>query len=1023
MIQILPARTLMKTCVSDARALGLISRAFAFLCMMCTLFVFVSAATAKDDKSSGKNLIRNASFENIANDQPVHWRTNTWSGQPKFEIETTFGHTGKSCVKISSREGADASWSYKLSVKPNQEFELSAWIKTDELEGGGLGAQLNLHELQKEGKTGAIGGTKDWTRVTSRFHSGPHSELLLNCLFGGWGRSTGTVWFDDISVVMVKPEPVKLSMTEAETGDFFEANVLPVLQKNCFQCHGGKKTKGGLVLTHRDGMVEGGDSGAAINLEDLPESLLLSAINYDAFEMPPSGMLSKAEIADITKWVERGAIWKGAQTKPAPSAESHSVPQVNAQTKQWWSFNKPKPITVPATNSDWVSNDVDNFILEKLQQSKLTPNPRASKQTLIRRAYYDLTGLPPTPLEVDQFLVDDSADAYESLIDRLLESKHYGEKWGRHWLDLVRYAESNSYERDGTKPFVWRYRDYVIKSHNEDKPFDQFVIEQLAGDELEDMTADTLIATGYYRLGIWDDEPVDQNQAWYDDMDDVLATTSQAFLGMTVNCARCHDHKIDPIPQADYYKMLSLFRNVQRYGVRSHDTVLRQSTRPIESQTKQDKFDDETKTYRAAVDANRKSMDKIEKLVKSNFIPVEHEEFKHENNRVQLVKQRVGVKIGDQVFTAEDADDYEKLFKEMRRLRKNPPKRLKRALCVTEKGANAPQTHIMIRGNANSPSDEVQPGFPSVLSPPEPEITVPSNNKTTGRRLALAKWIASPDNPLTARVFVNRIWQHHFGRGIVRSSNDFGFQGTKPSHPELLDWLANEFVSGGWKMKALHKMLMMSSTYQMSSAPNEASTKADPTNNLFWRFEMRRLTAEEIRDSILAVNGTLNRTKMFGPSIFPTIEDEILHGQSQPGSNWGKSSPEDITRRSVYIHIKRSLPVPMMQSFDVADTDSSCSVRFNTVQPTQALGMINSEFVNSQAAIFAEFVKKNSSDRLSDQIEFALRQVLQRDPTKVEIQRGLQFTEDQTQLKTEKADPLKLFCVIALNLNEFMYLD
>ena len=311
----------MTTCFSETNELRVSNRAFMFLFMMYLLFALVSGAAAQDAPVSGKNLIRNPGFENNSNDQPVHWKTNTWSGQPKFEIETEFGHTGKSCVKISSSKGADASWSYQLSVKPNREYELSAWIKTDKLDGGGMGAQLNLHELQKEGKTGAIGGTKDWTRVTSRFKSGSHSKLLLNCLYGGWGRSTGTVWFDDISVVMVQPEPVKLSMSKAETGDFFEAKVLPVLQKNCFECHGGQKTKAGLVLTNHDDLVAGGESGAAIELDDLPESLLLSAINYDEFEMPPSGMLSKTEIADITKWVNHGAIWKGAQTKPAAVAE------------------------------------------------------------------------------------------------------------------------------------------------------------------------------------------------------------------------------------------------------------------------------------------------------------------------------------------------------------------------------------------------------------------------------------------------------------------------------------------------------------------------------------------------------------------------------------------------------------------------------------------------------------------------------------------------------------------------------
>ncbi|MEM7312092.1 MAG: DUF1549 and DUF1553 domain-containing protein, partial [Planctomycetota bacterium] len=645
------------------------------------------------------------------------------------------------------------------------------------------------------------------------------------------------------------------------------------------------------------------------------------------------------------------------------------------------------------------------------------------KRTLVRRAYYDLTGLPPSPEQVQAFLDDESPNAYEKLLDELLASKHYGEKWGRHWLDLVRYAESNSYERDGTKPFVWKYRDYVIRSFNEDKPYDQFIVEQLAGDEVDSSVADNIIATGYYRLGRWDDEPVDHKQAWFDDMDDVLKTTTESFLGLTVGCARCHDHKIDPVPQADYYRFLSFFRGVQRYGIRGGDTVTRQSTRLLGTDEETAANEKAVKEHKHSLRDTEHRLRKIEELVKKDFIDVEHEEFKHQMNRVPLVKKRVGKKIGDKEFTQQQADEYATLTDKRAELRKNPPRELERALCVTEKGSEVPSTFVQIRGNAHAEGEQVEPGFPSVLSPPEPSITTPANRKSSGRRLALASWIVQPDNPLTARVMVNRIWQHHFGRGIVRSSSDFGFQGTAPTHPKLLDWLAMELVEGGWKLKRLHKIIMLSDTYCMTSTARSDALAADPINNLFWRYNMRRLTAEEVRDSVLAVNGTLNKDRMFGPSIYPKLAKEVLHGQSRPGAGWGNSSPEDLARRSVYIHIKRSLPVPLMASFDVADPDSPCPVRFNTVQPTQALAMINSKFINDEAAKMASYVEKQQSDDLDKQIETVLWRVTQRKPTDLEVTRGRDFVKLLKDSGNDDRKAMQLFCVVALNLNEFLYLD
>lgn len=980
------------------------------------------SCTAQDLEPTGENLIENGSFEDFEDGVPFDWEQRTWSGEPVFEIETEDAHRGDHCVKIHSKSGADASWGFEVKLKPNTDYRLSAWIKTEEIGAEGFGALLNLHQLQYEGKSSGLRGTNGWKQVVTEFNSGQNSKLLVNCLFGGWGRATGTAWFDDIELYELKKQVLRPAMTKAEAEAFFEDKVLPVFQDKCFKCHGGgEKVRAEFVMTNREDLIHGGESGEAIDFDEPMDSLLLAAINYEDYEMPPGGKLPQEEIDAITQWVLMDAPWKGKQFKPDANHEASSVPTVNAETRKWWSYQPVRSVT-PPSHPKWVTNEIDQFVLDRLLNNDLTPNPVANKTTLIRRAYYDLIGLPPSPKEVQQFVEDDDPDAYEKLIDRLLESKHYGEKWGRHWLDLVRYAESNSYERDGTKPFVWRYRDYVIESFNEDKPYDQFIVEQLAGDELEDETPESLIATGYYRLGKWDDEPVDHEQAWYDDMDDVLKTTSQTFLGMTVDCARCHDHKIDPIPQSDYYSMLSFFRNVQRYGIRGHDTVLRQSTRSIATPDAQSRHTEEVKSHRRAVEENRKALEAIEVVVKQDFIPVEHEEFKHEMNRVPLVKQRVGKQIGSEEFTEEQAEAYAKLFEEMKRLRRERPKALETCLCVTETGGSAKPTHVLIRGNSAAKSDEVAPAFPSVLSPPPADIVPPSDGQSLGRRLALAKWIASPSNPLTARVMVNRIWQHHFGRGIVRSPSDFGFQGIAPTHPELLDWLAEDFVQGGWKLKRLHKLIMMSSTYRMSSAANAKAVKVDPVNDLLWRFEMRRLTAEEVRDSILAVNQTINLDKMFGPSIYPIIPDEVLQGQSRPGENWGRSSSEDLGRRSIYIHVKRSLPVPLMASFDGADPDSTCPVRFNTVQPTQALGMLNSEFINRQAEKFADSIRRQK-DQVDEQVQLILFRVLQRIPEDSEVQLGLKFLDRMKSMGHDDKKALDLYCVVALNLNEFLYLD
>jgi len=796
----------------------------------------------------------------------------------------------------------------------------------------------------------------------------------------------------------------------AELVAAFEAEIAGVLEVNCLKCHSGAEPKGGLDLTRRAAILAGGESGPAVNLAKPMESLLLMAINYDGSKMPPTGQMSPKQIESLTNWVKNGLAWP-KDLKTLHFEAKREPPRVNAQTKQHWSFRPVIKPSAPAVEGDWAKSDLDRFIEKQLHDNGLSPNVQAEPRELVRRAYYDLTGLPPEPEVVEAFAAHPSPQAWATLIDQLLASPHYGEHWGRHWLDLVRYAETNSYERDGAKPFVWRYRDYVIQAFNNDKPYDQFVTEQLAGDELLHKTPDSIVATGFYRLGRLDDEPADVELAYYDDLDDIVTTTGQTLLGLSINCARCHDHKIDPIPQSDYYSLLAFFR-----GVRVRENTVMEIVQP-----------EEKTLYAAAMSRYEneqmhvaRELQQLEEKVKADFVGVENDEFAYEANRVRLIEKRSGG-----LLTVDEVNHYRGLTDHRNRLRENPPSGMAQALCVKEDIAGMKPTYLLMRGNPQSPGDEVSPGFPSVLSPPEPEILpLAEGAVSSGRRTALAKWITSPTNPLAARVMVNRLWQYHFGRGIVRTSSDFGFQGSKPTHPELLDWLAATFVEADWSMKSMHRLIMNSAAYQMSSAGREDALAKDATNDHFWRYEMRRLSAEEVRDSILWANGTLNADRMYGPSIYTKIPAEIKAGQSQPGSGWGDSSPEDEARRSVYVHVKRSLLDPILESFDMADTDQTCPVRFATTQPTQALGLLNSEFILTASAVFSDMLQEAHPDHLDAQVRTALQRVTQRPPTDIEVARGLQLISTlQSEQKMTAEQARKFFCLVALNLNEFVYLD
>ena len=827
--------------------------------------------------------------------------------------------------------------------------------------------------------------------------------------------------FITTSFVLASSLPVALhAADQADSAAFYNEEVLPILEARCFECHGPKsELKGGLFLGNRDGFLEGGESGPAVDPDAPEDSLFLDAINYGSYEMPPDNKLPDDEIAILTAWVKAGATIPEDSELERPEVD-HTNPAtlVNEETKNYWAF---RPVADPAVpqvkNAGWASNSIDRFVLSKLENAELSPASPAEKQKLIRRAYYDLTGLPPSMADVDSFVNDKSDQAFEKVIDRLLDSPQYGERWGRHWLDLVRYAESNSYERDGTKPFIWRYRDYVIKSFNEDKPYTQFIKEQLAGDEFEPPTADSIVATGYYRLGIWDDEPVSQKQALYDDLDDIVLTTSQVFLGLTMNCARCHDHKIDPLPQKDYYSFLAFFSGFKRYGVRSHESVQDNSIGPIAVNAKDLKRNATRKALDRELVGQDRKINHVNRRLHELMTPPEKEDFKAIEVRVDIARKYVGKGLSKKLV-----DDYAAAVQRRKEILDTRPPEVAQALLIKEIGKTPRETFVLVRGNANVEGAKVEPAFPSVLSPPEPVIKTPTMAESSGRRTALANWIASEKNQLTARVMVNRIWQHHFGRGIVASSNNFGNIGDKPTHPELLDWLATRFMEGGWKLKAMHKLIMLSSTYRMSSQSSNKELAADPANNLYWRFNMRRLSSEELRDSVHAANGSLN-LKMGGPSIYPIIPQEVLAGQSRPGSGWGNSPAEERARRAVYIFIKRSLVEPLMADFDFADVDSTCPVRFVTTQPTQALSLLNSEFMNRQAAVFADFLRKEAGDNANKQVELALTRITQRRPEQSEVDRGLGLIESLKKGGVSEDIALKYFCLAMFNLNEFLYLD
>ncbi len=655
---------------------------------------------------------------------------------------------------------------------------------------------------------------------------------------------------------------VVLMTTPAFAVDYMK-EIKPLLKERCISCHGSVKQKGDLRL----------DAGALIE-KDIHNELVERVTSHDEDErMPPEGArLTESQVETLKHWFAAGA--------PFPSDEV--IPK---KPSEHWSF---QPVKRPPLQKSAHEHPIDAFVFGKQE-----PTPQAAPKALLRRVYLDLTGLPPTIAEQEKH------PSLDAVIDDLLARPEYGERWARHWLDVVRYADSNGYERDAEKPFVWRYRDYVIESLNQDKPFDRFVMEQLAGDELPDRSLETHIATGFLRLGHWDDEPADPATDRYDQLDDIVSTTGQAFLGLTIGCARCHDHKFEPLATRDYYSLVAVFNPLQR---------------PTKGRTEL-------------------------------TVPVD----------------------GAEVYTWK------------------------------EPSSKAPETHVLVRGSPTRFGDLVEPAVPAILVKQQPPF--PSSEKTTQRRLGLAQWIASTDNPLTARVIVNRVWQQHFGQGLVTTANDFGLMGAAPSHPELLDWLAHWFMHDAkWSLKRLHRLILTSRAWQ--------SVKS---SDALMRY--RRLEVEAIRDSMLAVSGQLN-PKRFGPAMKPGIPKAALEANTDKEKVWQASDEREASRRSIYAFIKRGLVVPMLETLDLADTVSSCPQRQVTTVAPQALSLFNGDFVNQQAKHFAARLNREAGDDPTKQITLAWRQALCREPTANELAKMQAFLREES---------LEQACRVILNLNEFVY--
>jgi hypothetical protein len=863
--------------------------------------------------------------------------------------------------------------------------------------------------------------------------------------------------------------PSQAQSVEPAASQVTEDDVLPILFLRCNPCHGKQRQEGALDLHTRNAILKGGKSGPAMIPGKPDDSLIVKKLR--AGEMPPkqglddvsTKRITRAEVERLVRWIAQGA--PGGNT---PDSQGGPDSLISDKDRQFWAFQPPRRPVVPSVkHGDRVRSPIDAFVLAKLEAKGLTLSPEASKTTLIRRAYFDLTGLPPSPKEVRTFLADSDPGAYEKMIDRLLASPSYGERWGRDWLDLAGYADSEGGKlaADPVRPVAWRYRDYVIRSFNADKPYDRFLVEQVAGDELIDyehvptVTAemmDNLIATGFLRAG--PDSTNDKATNSVEDRLDVIADEmdilGSGILGLTIRCARCHSHKYDPIPQRDYYRMVDILKP----GFDYYDWLMPQKdplakivtplrylpyVEPGATPVQLAKQQEEREIANSKID---RRIGELKQALEQQAAPIQKKILDHRLAQLPSSLQEDLRKVLD--TPAEKRDTVQKyLAEKFVKVLKIEPAELKavdayyrvaaeeterkikllefekqpepKIRALWDRGEPTP-TYILRRGDPALPGPRVSPGVPAVLTDGKtPFNAVPPFPGSTGRRLAFARWLVRPDNPLTARVMVNRMWARHFGTGIVKSLGNFGHTGAPPTHPELLDWLATEFVRPGWNIKAMHRLMVTSSTYRQSSTVTAALMKADPDNALLSRMPLRRLDAEMLFDSLLLASGRLDETR-YGPPEPVEVRDDGLVTPIGTENGW---------RRSVYVAERRTETPTLLDSFDLPPMSPNCLERNTSTVAIQALHLMNNAMVEKQAELFADRVRKEAGDEPGKQIERAYWIALGRAPSQEETAVGLESMRRLNSLeKVQSAEDgkrgaLQSLCHVLVNSAAFLYID
>ncbi|MBI2478093.1 MAG: DUF1549 domain-containing protein [Planctomycetia bacterium] len=861
-----------------------------------------------------------------------------------------------------------------------------------------------------------------------------------------------------VSPVLAMALASAFSATLVGDENTYEKQVRPILKTHCFQCHGeGNELQGGLDVRLGRLIAKGGDSGEAFVAGKPEDSLLLQRLV--AGDMPPEEVALRPtadEIATVERWIAGGAV----VSRPEPE-DLNPDNYITEEERRFWAF-QPVERHRPAgiDDHDRVRTPIDRFIIEKLEANNLSISPDADARTLVRRVYFDLLGLPPSPAEVDTYINDASPEAFERMLDRVLNSPHYGERWGRHWLDVAGYADSEGYtEEDPVRPYVYKYRDYVIRAFNDDKPFDQFIVEQVAGDELltppfENLTpdqAEKLVATGFLRMapdgtGVGS---VDQNLARNDVMAKTIEIVSTSLLGLTVGCAQCHNHRYDPISHEDYHAIRAIFEPALDWKnwlvptkrlVSLYTDTDRAKSAEIEAEAlkllderarKQDEYIEATfQRELAKLEANLR-----EPITQARNTPEQDRTAEQKT----LLKEHPSVNVSAgslYLYDKKAADDLKKMADDANAIRQTKPKEEFVRAVWEPAGKALPRTFLFHRGDPEQPKQVIAPRELTVLTSAK-SAALPVNDEavpTSGRRLAYAKWLTSGEHPLTARVIVNRIWLNHFGR-------DFGALGVEPSHPELLDWLASEFVTSGWSVKDLHRLIMTSTTYRQASLHHSEGDAVDADNQLYWRMPVRRLEAEAIRDTTLAISGELNN-KAFGPPV-PVMADQVgqwvIGQENLDAGRPGEIIPmkgEDL-RRSIYIESRRSRPLSVMDPFDLPRMEPNCTSRNASTVSPQSLMLMNSEFVLTRASQFAERVRRQAGEGVSAQITLAWQLAFAATPSGDELAEASSFIDEQTKhfaanpmpatKDKQNVEPaheaLASFCHALLSSNRFLYID